>query len=528
MIRTKITINGTEFIDYKNLTINKTMSVYGATSSFNLLFDSPFGRHKTDFNVNNEIKIYANQDADPTTNIFTGIVEEVKFDGEETTQECTLTGRDYTARLMDVTVEPSVYSDSEISTIVKDIVANYTQDITTTNVDVTSTTLSRIAFNHLSVFEAIKQLSELSGFYFYVDENKDLHFEELETTSSGVVLDNSNILKATFSRNREGMANKIWIYGDRQLTTAPTETFALGATPGSSFILAYQPHNTQVRTSNVTPGSNLKGGIRNMVSEISASGLHYLVDFFDREILFISGTTVGYSAFPNANGSVVINYEREVPIVKFGQDNASISMFGPKSLVIQDKSIKDPLTAQAILFDKLSKVNPLNEYELDIDGWFSLTPGQTINVNLSDFNINNLTSSILNVDYRFDKNTIQSENVMSLTLNNKPLDITDEFREVKRRIEALESADKSATDLLTRFEFGLGSFDLVGSRWEVRTSTVTGSAYHLYSTNFTPPVNPFNLASGVSQGLLAGSFTGSASAFGPFITQTSGGFNYVF
>ena len=55
----------------------------------------------------------------PTTNIFVGILESIEFSGQENTQICTIKGRDYTARLMDVTVEPSIYTNSEISTICK-------------------------------------------------------------------------------------------------------------------------------------------------------------------------------------------------------------------------------------------------------------------------------------------------------------------------------------------------------------------------------------------------------------------------
>jgi hypothetical protein len=45
----------------------------------------------------------------------------------------------------------------------------------------------------LPIFDALKQLAQLSGYIFYVDVDKDLHFEMAENVSSGVTLDNTNL-----------------------------------------------------------------------------------------------------------------------------------------------------------------------------------------------------------------------------------------------------------------------------------------------------------------------------------------------
>ena len=73
------------------------------------------------------------------------------------------------------------------------IIDNEVQDVTTTNVDVTTTTLPRIAFNHQSVYDALTQLAELAGFVFYIDVDKDLHFEAKESITSGIILNNTNL-----------------------------------------------------------------------------------------------------------------------------------------------------------------------------------------------------------------------------------------------------------------------------------------------------------------------------------------------
>src|SRR3990167_701869 len=523
MINTLFQIGGITYTP-KNLNVNIAMSEFGVSSNFIAEFDNPFGRHSTDFTIGQEVVIYADKDIDPAvTKIFTGILESREFEGEENTQVLVLRGRDYTARLMDVTVEPVVYTNSEISTIVTNIIDNEVQDVTTTNVDVTTTTLPRIAFNHQSVYDALTQLAELAGFVFYIDVDKDLHFEERNTISSNQIFDNTNISSSQFDTDREDFANIIWVYGDRQLTTAPQFVFIQDANLGSVLTLPYRPHNTQVRSSEFFAGSILVGGVFNMVAPSSVSGLEYLVNFEDRQIILVSGTTPGYSRIPPDGGSIVVNYERDVPIVKFGQNNASITAFGPKEKVILDKTIKDPLTAKNILLSEMENSLPLDRIELKVDGWFNLIPSQTAIVNIPNFNLSGNTVGILEVNYDFNPVTIRSEEVINITLDNKILSIEDKFIELNRRLIKLEAGDTSSTDLITRFEFSTGSVLVVGSKWLVNVGSMTGSGYHLWSTNFTPPINPFYLSGTSFMGRLSGSYTGSAVAI-TFSLKTSGGY----
>lgn len=519
-VRTKMTIAGTEVIDYKDLKIEKSIGNFNKSSNFRTTLDTPFGRHAKDFEIGNEIIISADQDAAPTTKIFVGILEKKVYRGIGTKQELEIRGRDYSARLQDVTVEPIVYTNSEISTIVTNIIDNEVDDITTNNVDVTGVTLSRIAFNHVSVFDAIKELAELSGFIFYVDEDKDLHFELPGITDSGITLDNTNIKLTVFNRTREKFANKIWVYGDRQLTTAPEEIFTQDSNLGSTFTLTYKPHNTEARDS---VNGVLKGGIFQVIGPETVSGLNYLVNFHDREITFVSGTTIGYSSIPANGGSVVFNYERSIPIVKFGENHASISAFGPKEKVIVDKSIKDPQTAKSILEKELKDSNPRRRIECDVKGWFTFKIAQTVNLVLSDFDLDDTATGINEIIYRFNSESIQSENIITIKLDERINDIIDELVDVRNRLKKIEAFDADETDIITRLELSTGSILVVGSRWEVRTNQITGSLSHLYSTGFTPPF-PFNLASGINEGFLAGSFTGSAVAFTSLSNTVSGGF----
>ncbi len=467
-ISTKVEVDGVSFNDYQRMKVKKSTSDYNSSSTFQIIYDSPFGRHATDFQVGQEVEIFAD-DSDGTTTLLVGILERIQFKGKESTQTVTLSGRDFSLRLQDSTVDPEVFTDTEISSIVTDIINSNVSDITVTNVDVTGTTLKRIAFNHTNMFKALQELAKLAGFFFYIDNNKDLNFKKRVNVNSGIVLDNTNINKSTLNETREGMVNYAHVYGDRVLTGFQEEIAFDG---GSAYTLLSKPRNTLLEVTGVPQ----KGGVFELTVE-PVSGTNYLVSYHDKEIIFVSGTDVGYSSIPSNGESGIIQYDRDIPIVKFGQNRESILLFGKKESVINDKSIVDPTTASAILKKELENSDPFKGVECEIKGWFDITPGNTARVTLSDFNIDEETG-ILNVTYKFDKNTVQSERVIKIRLDKKIIDITDQITDLRTRLNAIEEADRSESDVITRLETANNEFSVIGSNWEVKTRTL-GSSFIL-------------------------------------------------
>jgi len=523
MIKNKLQVNSVTFDDVLNLKVKRTMHDSNASSTFTATFDTPFGKHKSDFTVGQTVDIFADE-TDATTKIFSGVIEKIRFTGKENTQKLTLSGRDYSLRLQDITAQPQVFNNTETSEIVTGLLtSNSVPDITTTNVNVTSTILSRMSYNHESLFDAFNELAMMSNSIFWVDEDKDLHWIERKSSSSGVTIGDSqnNLLDTDLNRSREGMANIIHVYGDRYLSGFKEQLSIGSPVGGSVFELISRPHNTEI----LYLGSSLKGSVKD-ITLTPTSGPDYAVDFFDRQVIFLSGTDIGYDSIPPSGGSVIVNYQRELPIVKCGQNDDSIKFYGPKTKVIRDKSIKDPNTALDLLQGALQDSNPLNRLKCKLKGWFTFTPGQTVIYDLSNFNISEIPMSIVEIQYNFNKNSIQDNSTISLVLSKKLLDITDKMKELDRRLVNIESPDISDSDVVTRLIQSKEECIVVGSCYSVYTSTVTGSQYHLYGTSFIPPINPWHLASGTDQGHLAGSYTGSASAFSPFSLQLSGGNDY--
>jgi len=480
----KITIGGSTVTDCFSSQVRKKSGDTNAASNFSASIDNFNGKNSNSYSVGDEVIFYADKDINPpTTKIFTGILETKRFPSRELKQNLTLQGRDYTARLMDRTVEPEVYTNLPAGSIVKDIINKYTDDITITNVNDSPITVERITFNHTPVFDAVKKLAELAGYTFYVDNDKDLHFIEKSSESSGQTFDNTNSTRTNFVKRRDTVFNEIWVYGDRYLDSYKEEATSDGA--GSVVSLVYKPHNTRVDVgSPITDVTRQKGAIDKM-SVIPTSGVNYLINYDNSEIIFASGTSLGYSSIP-ANGQLItVDYQRSLPIVKVGKDNDSIKAYGKRIKKILDKSIKDPTTAQERLAQELSdSVEPKIEGTLNINGIIDMTPSQTAIINLPDQDINNKTYDVLEVQYDFNKKKNREENVLTIQVNKKLNDITDTIKNLMNDVRTIQAQDIETADTLSRFEFTTGSLSTRQSGCKVYTRNIAGDTLIWGSTQF--------------------------------------------
>lgn len=517
-IFTKLDVAGTTYDDVKNISVISSIGDNNASSSFKLVFNNVDGTHNDDFNIGDEVEIWADKDVDPATSkIFTGIVENIRFVGKGQKETIELDGRDFTARLMDSTVEPIVFNNTEVSSIVTSIISDNVEDITTNNVDVTSTTLTHIAFNHTPVYDAIRQLAELSGFTFWIDVNKDLNFKAKSSVSSGVTLGSGvNITKSKFRTSDRELFNKVWVYGDRELTGIRDKFQGDGT--GSIFNLSYKPHNTKVTVGG--EGSVvMQGGIFEVIAGTPLSGTQYLVDFDQQRIVFVSGTLAGAN-IPTNNASVFVDYDRSTPIIKFGESKSSVDDFGPHTKIVVDKNIKDPQMAKDQVVSILNQSSlPATQGNIDVEGIITLIAGNTIIVNEPFYNINNVVYDILEVKYTFNKENNFSNKVLTVKVSKRIKDITDTIKQLLLDVRKLQADDIDIADVISRLEFATGSFSVKVKEWEVKTRTL-GSSFILSH----PGTNP----GGVSAGGILGSVVASGINFlgdsrSAFTIQQSGG-----
>jgi len=392
--------------------------------------------------------------------ILTGFIETIKLSGAQVKNVITVSGRDYTARLQDVTIPPEIYTNQEVSVIIKDFMSKYITDISTTNVDTTTFIIDRIVFNHTSVFDALKRLAEKCGYNFWVDINKILNFKLKGASSSGYTFNTDNVTHAIWTNTRQEIANQIWVYGDKSFS-GWRQDFQMDG--GSIITLSHQPYSTLVSVSGVG-GLIYRGGVENMVVN-PESGTQYLVNFLDSQIIFTSGTACGDN-IPISGTRIGVNYDRSLPIIKFGRDRASIAAYKLKEKVIINKSIKDPQEAQKELDSQLAELsNPKLQGNLDLQGIFSITAGQTCIVNLVQDGIENKTYDIVEVTYTINKSTLLSDELITIKLNKRVGDVTDNIKQIMEDLKKIQAGDSDSTQTYTRSEFDFADILIKPTYW---------------------------------------------------------------
>lgn len=517
-INTKYTISGVAVTDALQCTVNKKLGDTNASSSFNITLANDSGEIGSKYTVGEEVIIYSNLDTiPPTTKIFAGILENVSHRGKGINEKIIIDGRDYTARLMDRTVEPEVYNNLPAGSIVNDIITKYVDDITTTNT-ASGVNIDRIVFNQIPVFDAIKQLANTSDFTFYVDEDKDLHFKNKSATSSGKIFYSGNILQADFKERRDGIYNQVWVYGDRYLDGFK-ETFT--GVAGSTYTLLYRPHNTDISISGTIPAVLQPGGVYQMTYGIG-SDIKYLVNYEDKQIILTSGTEQGNNLY--IGSTIDISYKRALPIVKVGNNQESIARYGKRVKVIQDKNIKDPISAETILLRELEEFSdPLKEGNITVKDIANITPGETCIVDIPFHNISNKTYDILEARYNFTKQNCLADSVLNIKVNKKIPDITDTLKDIMLQIKKIQGADVSDSDLITRYELATGSTGVRQSGLEIYTNTITQSGLYCYWDGGDSTITG-TLASGTLQKGVFDDGTSVGSPFTELAVSWSGGY----
>lgn len=469
VVNTKFIVGATTYQNTNLISVKSSINQNNTTSSYIIELANRDGAYANTFTIGTDITIYAQQTTNPPNNkLLVGRIEHLDFDSQPNHEVLRISGRDYTAALMDSTIEPEVYNNTEVSAIITDLVSKYGPGITTTNVQVTSTVVPRIVYLQSNLFDAIKDLADEAGYYFFVDVNKDLNFIPQGQTSSNQTLDNTNVTKATITQTTDQLANKIYVYGKRILTGQRDFFTANG---GSVFTLSYKPENPTVTLSGTMV---LSGGIYNQ--NISSSNPYqYLVNYDSKQIIFASGTVAGNNV-PGSGGSFLVEGFRVNPIAKLGQNDASIALYGQRNKVIIDDQIQDPVTAVNTLTRQLNLFSlPPLEGNVEIYGIIFLTAGQLVTVNLPNENISNQIYTILEANYEFTPETQQTEKVLKVKVSTKRRDFLDTMKQVILDLKKLQAAQINTQSIFTRLQFSNGSAGFSDVLWYVKTRTIGNS-----------------------------------------------------
>ncbi len=492
-------IGATTYRDWLRGKVKKAQSNNGTSSTFSFTFDNTVGLKDDTFSIGDQLNIKVEKDTNPaTTSVGAFMLKKIDFGGLSNKEMLTISGTDFgNAVLQDNIVEPTVYNSQEVSVIVKDLIDNFTSGLTYSGVEVTSTTLDYIQFKNLTVWAAFQQLAKLSGSVFYFN-GVDLQWHVKGKTSSGLTFDNTNTIKAKFKSTRNEIINACWVYGGAQFTKRQDAFETAGPVDtGSVFTLTNRPHNTEVLVSNVTQ----KGGIWEMTAT-PISGVDYLVDYDLKRIIFLSGTDLADSVPPSGAGdTVIVNYDKKAPLIKFADDDASIEAYGRKGKTIIDNSIEDPKVATDLVIKEVeNNKDPKTEGDVELNGVVAITPSQTCVCDFPYQSINSEVLDIVEVTYDLTPKKMFYDETVTVKVSRRVRNIVDTINQMSLDIKALQAKELDPSDVLTRLKLATGSFGLRVPLWKALTRNI-GSDFIL-----NHPINgKLGSGLGADQPWLAGS-----------------------
>ena len=296
----------------------------------------------------------------PSNVIFGGIITGLTQKKLAPSQDASLRSYSYNIkcmdyqRLLDRYLVNNTYSSSNCSTIISDIIANYTDTgigFTMNNVS-RGPNITKVTFSYKRVSEAITELADLVGYDWYVDSDKDIHFFRRKTISSPYNIDDDALsyvdgklvkdfrLTPDYSQVR----NRIYVRGGYELSDVFTESFEADGTE-RVFSLSWKPHNISVFT-------------------VNGVGKTYAVDFinpddgtfeylWNYQEKYIRAAGFQPEPTPAAGHIISITYQYEIPILVRVDNPASQTALaqleggdGIYESVIKDRTISSKNEAQ--------------------------------------------------------------------------------------------------------------------------------------------------------------------------------------
>jgi hypothetical protein len=287
---------------------------------------------------------------------------------------------DYTY-LLDSNLVHKTYENMTDKAIIEAIVSTYCPGfgITTTNV-IEGVTISQISFNYVQPSQAIRKICEMTGRSWYIDYDKDIHYfpSGTDTAPFNIDSDNSQYFDLSISKDNSQLKNRVYVRGGTKLSEF-TVYVEVGDGEKTAFVLPDKPHDVTVEVDRGGGYVEETLGIKNVNTE----GYKWYLNFQEKYIEQDSGETV-----LSATDKIRVTYKYDIPILVAIENKASILAYGQREFAIFDKSITTTDAAR----DRASA--ELTDYAASlVEGTFKtyeagFVSGQTININLTDYNVN--------------------------------------------------------------------------------------------------------------------------------------------
>lgn len=272
--------------------------------------------------VGDNVKVYDDQEL-----IFQGKVTRTRTTAlSQALKKISVTAVDYT-RELDNKVAAHTYQSQTAEFIIKDLLTRYAPQFTTNNV-YAPITINYIKFSYQLLSECLQELADYTGYDWFVDQYKDVHFKLASTEAAPFDLMDDNgsyeTKSITFEDDISQLKNSIYLRGGDELATSTTfSEVADGAK--KVFTLGY--HFSAVPTVTVAAVAKTVGtlGVDN------AASFDVLWDPTNDFIQFASA--------PAAAATVAATGTPLNPILLYMPEPTSIALYGERQYVIIDKTI---------------------------------------------------------------------------------------------------------------------------------------------------------------------------------------------
>ncbi len=135
-------------------------------------------------------------------------------------------------QILDRFLVAEIYENDVAGDIIKDIIDNFVnaefsgEGITYVNVE-DGPTITKAVFNYIPASQALDEIAAITGYYWYIDYSKDLHFQSKLTNNApfGLTDTSANFRNIVVKRNRNDYRNRQHIRGGKDISLPRTDSF---------------------------------------------------------------------------------------------------------------------------------------------------------------------------------------------------------------------------------------------------------------------------------------------------------------
>lgn len=369
-----------------------------------------------------------------------------------------VSGVDFSRRLKrKVVVE--VYENKTSGYIIKDMISIYCPEFTTADV-ADGETVASISFSYKSVFDCISEIAKLTGYEWYVDYERGIHFIAKDTTAAPYQLTDNisttgNYKNLSINTDKSQLRNRVYVRGGFYLSDLyPHEVVADGVQ--TAFILPYPPRAPI--SVYVDSGSGYVAHTLG-VDFIDTSGYDFLVNYTDKVIVNLDHATL------SSGHKLKVTFKYEIQVLTV--DTNEISVEDIKMSEGGDGYYDYPINDSSILTIAEAHARAQAELELysfpTIDGSFvtdqiGYEAGQLLTVNMPsrgltsrEFTIQSVTKHFLSsgkFEYTVKFATTSKSFVQLMTsIIDQTKEIIVRQNETLHELSSIEETEIEATDV---------------------------------------------------------------------------------